>query len=118
MIKAKTYIAASVALFFNSALYAGTCDINFTRTACPGQEKVSYKKCDGDQSCTESESAASIAECKTLAMAACENKRFEITKSKVITASFDGKAVKSDAGDEDFCKSYPKRAAEFNKCSK
>lgn len=110
--------ACSIAMVFSAALNAGNCEVHYTRTACPGQETISYKKCDGEQSCTESENAASAAECKTLAMAACENKRLEITKSKVITAQFDGKPIKSDAGDDDFCKSYAKRATEFNRCSK
>lgn len=88
----------------------------FTRTACPGQEEISYKKCNGQQSCTEVVDVADAAACKTAATQACENQRLNITKSKVITAKYDGTELKTDAGSTDFCTVYSKRAEEFDKC--
>ncbi len=97
--------------------FAGSCDLSITRTACPGKEAISYKKCDGQASCVEKETAADAAACKAMAVEACSNKRLEITKSKVITAKFDGKEIKTDGGDTDFCKAFPNRSKEFDKCS-
>ncbi len=97
--------------------FAGSCDLSVTRVACAGKEAVSYKKCDGQASCVEKESAPDAAACKVMAVEACGNKRLDITKSKVITAKFDGKEIKTDAGDADFCKAYPNRSKEFDKCS-
>lgn len=112
------FVLASCAFLFSAPLFASSCEIHYTRTACPGQEAISYKKCDGQQSCSETEDAASVGECKKAAMAGCENKRLNVTKSKVVFAKFEGEPIKSDAGDDDFCKSYPKRAAEFDQCGK
>jgi len=103
---------------FSNQIYAGTCEIKFTRTACPGKEEISYKKCDGKQSCSEFVESASVDECRAEAVKACENKRLEITKSKVINATFDDKAITSAGGKADFCEDYANRAAEFNRCSK
>jgi hypothetical protein len=96
----------------------GECAIHYTRTACPGQEAESYKKCEGKQSCTKNVAAASAEKCSEAALQACANDRLNVTQSKVITASFQGKALKSKSGKDDFCLDYPKRAAEFNHCSK
>lgn len=100
----------------SSFAFAGSCEIHFTRTACPGQEEISYKKCSGQQSCTEIVDAADAAACKTATIQACENQRLNITKSKVITAKFDGAELKTDAGSTDFCTVYSKRAEEFDHC--
>src|SRR5262245_10539695 len=97
---------------------AGDCDITYTRTACPGQEAESYKKCDGKQSCTKHVAAASESACADAAVQACANDRLEITKSKVINAKFKGKALKAKSGKDDMCHDYPKRDAEFNQCGK
>jgi hypothetical protein len=94
------------------------CALTYTRTACPGQEAESYKKCDGQKSCTKSVAADSAAKCEELAVNACSNDRLNITQSKVITASFKGKAIKSKAGKDDLCLDYAKRDAEFNQCGK
>lgn len=101
---------------FAASSFAGTCELGVTRTACPGKESISYKKCDGKQSCTEFQEAADANQCKTLAIAACENARTTITKSKVITAKLDGAELKTDAGSTDFCTAYPKVKEEFNQC--
>ncbi len=98
---------------------AGDCEIVVSRDACPGSEAQSYKKCDGKKTCSEMVKTADAAACKTAAMAACEVFRPGVTKSKSITTvKFDGAPVKPDGSDPDFCKSYPKRAAEYNRCSK
>jgi len=94
------------------------CDITYTRTACPGQEAESYKKCDGKQSCTKHVAAASEALCLDAALQACSNDRLDVTQSKVINAKFKGKALKSKSGSDDVCLDYAKRDAEFNQCSK
>jgi hypothetical protein len=98
---------------YGIAAQAGTCALSITRTACPGNEEISYKKCDGKASCVENQEAASLDACKAAATEACANARTLITKSKVITATFDGAAV--DAG-ADVCLGYANRATEFDKC--
>jgi hypothetical protein len=97
---------------------ASECDLTYTRTACPGQEAESYKKCDGQQTCTKHVPAASEAACAEAAVSACANDRLEITKSKVITAKYKGKALKTKSGKDDMCLEYSKRDAEFNQCGK
>ena len=92
------------------------CAVHYTRTACAGQEAVSYKKCDGEQSCTKYKAADSAEACQAAALKSCGNKRFDITKSKVITAEYKGQAIKSPSGKDDFCLDYPNRDTEFNKC--
>jgi hypothetical protein len=94
------------------------CALTYNRTACAGQEAESYKKCDGKQSCTKNVAAADEAACQTAAVEACANDRPTVTKSKVITATYKGKAVKSKGGKPDLCQDYAKRAAEFNQCEK
>ena len=96
--------------------YAGNCEIKYTRTACPGKEKISYKKCKGQQSCSKFKEAATADDCKKKAVSSCRNKRLSITKSKVIQAVFDGTMLKTAAGSDDFCTEYDKADAEFNKC--
>jgi hypothetical protein len=113
----RTILLSSLFSLVAMQAYAGTCEIKYTRTACPGQEKVSYKKCNGAASCSEFEDAASASDCAALATAACENKRLDITKSKVINATFDDKPVKGASGSDDLCTDYKNKAAEFNKCS-
>lgn len=95
---------------------AGECAIEYVRTACPGKETESYSKCNGKQNCVMPEQAANLQACQTAAVNACANDRLTITKSKVIKAKFDGKAIMSASGKEDFCADYAKRAAEFDKC--
>jgi len=94
------------------------CDLTYTRTACPGQEAESYKKCDGKQTCTKHVAAASEAACADAAIQACSNDRLEITKSKVINAKYKGKPLKTKGGKDDMCLDYAKRDAEFNQCGK
>lgn len=97
---------------------ATDCAVTYTRTACPGKEAESFKKCDGQKSCTKYLDADSEEKCRVAAINACANDRLDVTKSKVITAKFKGKGIKSQAGKEDLCLDYPKRATEFNQCGK
>ncbi|MGQ5521993.1 hypothetical protein ACUHMQ_01905 [Chitinimonas sp. PSY-7] len=110
------WILATVLSLCAVGAFAGNCELMVTRTACPGKEAISYKKCEGKASCTEFVDAADAGACKKAAADACENKRLNVTKSKVINAKFDGAALKTDKGDADFCKAYPHRAEEFDKC--
>jgi hypothetical protein len=107
------------ALFLGSSAaiaFAASCDVGYTRTACPGKEATSFKKCDGKASCTKSEAADSMEACRVKAVAACANDRLDITKSKVVTATFDGKPVKNKAGGTDHCLDYANVKTEFNQC--
>lgn len=109
-------LMAVAALFFSAQVLAETCEIQITRTACAGKEDISYKKCDGNQSCSEFVEVTSADECGKAATQACANQRLDITKSKVITAKYEDQAIKTASGKEDFCTDYANVAAEFNKC--
>lgn len=100
----------------SSVAQAGTCEIKYTRTACPGKESISYKKCKGKQKCSKFKEAASVDECAAMAVKSCRNKRLTVTKSKVINALFDGQAINASNGNADFCTVYEKASEEFNKC--
>ncbi len=86
------------------------CVIHVKRIACRGKEIESYKKCDGKQECDEDGKADSEAKCKISAMKACDNARTDVTKTKVITAKFDGKSLN---GGQDFCGN---KRPDFNEC--
>ena len=105
-----------LALVLSSSAFAGTCEIQYNRTACPGKEKISYKKCKGKKECSKFKEASSPKKCAELAVKSCRNKRLTITKSKVINAVFDGQAIQASNGSSDFCTVYEKADAEFNKC--
>jgi len=102
-------------VFINSAS-AGTCEIKYTRAACPGQESISFKKCKGKASCSKIKKISEVEKCKSLAVKACKNNRTSITKSKVINATFDGKELISTSGSTDFCTDYAKAQEQFNQC--
>lgn len=93
------------------------CAVTYNRTACTGQEETSYKKCDGDPTCVKYKKADSLEACQAAALKACGNRRLNITKSKVVTATFQGQPIKSTSGNEDFCLDYPKRDQEYNQCT-
>ena len=114
-----SFVLSSVLLLSISATQAiaGTCEISYTRTACAGKEDISYKKCDGKQSCTKAVTVNTVDECRSKAVAACANDRLDITKSKVIAATFNGKSISNKAGGTDHCLDYAERAAEFNQCN-
>lgn len=105
-------------IFFAGTTYAATCEIQYDRTACPGKEKISYKKCKGEKTCSKFKEADSVEQCREMATKSCANKRYSITKSKVITALFDGNAITTESGKADFCLEYANVATEFNQCDK
>lgn len=105
-------LAALIGLSMASNAYASDCTVHYNRTACTGMETESYSKCGGKKECDKDEAASTEAACTATAAAACENSRLEITKSKVITATFQGKPLKGGAN---FCASD---RADFNKCAK
>ncbi len=109
-------LSAAILLSINVGAYANQCAVNFTRNACPGKEVESFKKCDGNKSCTKVSEVTSAQECQKVAMKSCANDRLDITKSKVITASFQGKPMKTASGKDDFCAEYANRDKEFNRC--
>lgn len=111
MIKSIT-LAVLFGLSFASSTLAADCVVHYDRTACPGKESESYSKCDGKKSCYKEEAADTEAACTEAAKKACENSRLEITKSKVITATFKGTALKGPY-DGNFCASD---RPDFNKC--
>ena len=102
-----------ISAMYCAAAQAGSCEVSVTRTACPGNEEISYKKCNGKASCSDFQEAATADACKELATNECANNRLTVTKSKVITATFDGAAVAAGA---DLCLTYANRATEFDKC--
>ncbi len=95
---------------------ASGCSITYTRTACPGKEAESYSKCGGLQTCTKPTTATSEDECRAAAIEACANSRLDVTRSKVITARFNGSLLKSTSGGDDMCLDYPNRSTEFDQC--
>jgi hypothetical protein len=111
--KIRNLAFATVALLSFVQVAQAACVINYNRTACPGKEAESYSKCNGTKTCNkEDSSAVSLAACEQAAAAACANTRLTITKSKVITATFNGKPLR---GGSNFCAS---NRADFNKCAK
>lgn len=109
-------IFVSTVLLFSTINAFAKCEINYDRTACKGKEAESYSKCDKQKACTKTVAAEDQGECQAEASKACENSRIDITKSKIITAKWNGKDLMSKTGKKDFCEDYSKRAAEFNKC--
>jgi len=110
------YWVALLLSFASASAMAGSCDLTYTLTACPSKEAISFKKCDGKPTCVKTGTAATAEACQSKAVAACANDRLDITKSKVITATFDGKSIKNKSGGTDHCLDYAERAAEFDKC--
>lgn len=111
--KIRNFVLAAVCFMSVSAAAEAACVIHYNRTACPGQETVSYSKCNGTKECDkEDSSAVSLKSCEQAAAAACANTRLTITKSKVITATFNGKPLR---GGSNFCAS---NRPDFNQCTK
>ena len=107
----------TLSCFATASVFAGTCEIKYERTACPGKEKISYKKCKGKQTCSKFKQADSAMQCGEMAVKSCSNRRLKVTKSKVINAVFDGQAINASNGNSDFCTVYEKASEEFNKCN-
>ncbi len=97
-------LAATLLTLTMGSAYAGECQLQITRTACPGQEKESFTKCDGKASCTENVPAATASQCGLKAKNSCANKRLDITKYKKVSATYDGAAVD---GGKDYCVGHP-----------
>ncbi len=111
----KTLLCTIIASSFMSVAAYAKCEINYDRTACAGKEKEAYSKCGGSKSCVKVEDAESEKECSDAAMKACANSRFDITKTKIIKAKWNGKELLSKSG-ADFCADYPNKDKEFNQC--
>lgn len=114
--------AALVSLAFATSASAADCVVHVKRVACAGQEQESYKKCEGAAECDVPEAAAATEEaCSKAALAACDNSRVDVTKSKVVTATFKGAALagghaadgKAEAKGANFCAAD---RADMNKC--
>jgi len=101
---------------------AADCTLHVKRTACTGQATAAYQKCDGKQECDMAISAAATeAACLKEALSQCDNSRTDITKYKVITATFKGAPMtggytvegKPDAKGSNFCAAD---RPDLNKC--
>ena len=97
------------------------CVVHYVRTACQGQEAVSFKKCDGQAECDKTKPADSAEACAAAALKSCSNSRLDITKYKVITAKYNGEALvggfdtegNADPAGMNFC---DKNREDLNKC--
>jgi len=106
----KSVMSCLLLFFLYASAMAGECVLKTTRAACPGKEKESYAKCNGAASCDEKITADTAKECAEKAAKSCDNSRPAITKSKQVTATFDGKPVE---GGKNFCAAD---RPDFNKC--
>lgn len=79
---------------------AAECVITVTRIACPGREEICYSKCGGKPTCDETKQVASKEACEAEARKNCTVFRPGDTKSKKVTAKYDGAELN---GGEDFC---------------
>ena len=102
---------------FANLSYAADCLIKTTRIACAGKESESFSKCDGQRSCTKTETVSSPEACKQAALNACRNDRLDITKRKEINASYDGNPMYGSSGQSDMCTEYANKLTEFNQCA-
>ena len=96
MIKYFNILTAAFIFTIGSSSYvqAADCVVHYKRTACAGQEEISYKKCGGEQECSKDKHAATTKEeCLAAALKSCGNKRFDITKYKEISATFKGEQL-------------------------
>jgi hypothetical protein len=84
------FVTSLLFSLFSLQAFGGNCVLTTTRIACPGQEKESYAKCNGQQTCSSTAAANSLEACADLALKACENQRFTVTKYKQVSAQFDG----------------------------
>jgi hypothetical protein len=108
----RTFAVAAAFFMSMSVVAEAGCVVHVVRTACPGKEAESYSKCAGKKECDKEESAAvSTKACEQAAASNCPNTRLTITKSKVVTAKFNGKILRGGAN---FCAS---NRPDFNKCA-
>ena len=111
--KIRNIALAALCLLSLSQVAQAGCVIHYNRTACPGQEAVSYSKCNGTKECDKEDSAAvSLKACEQATAAACVNTRLTITKSKIVTGKYNGTPLR---GGSNFCAS---NRPDFNQCAK
>jgi len=67
------HLAALLFCITGTHVFAGSCDLSYTRTACAGKEVISFKKCDGKASCVKNVVTDSADACRVKAVAACAN---------------------------------------------
>lgn len=97
------------------------CAVHYVRTACQGKEAESFSKCDGKAECEKTTPADSAEACAAAALKSCDNSRIDITKYKLITAKYNGKALvggfdatgNPDPAGSNFC---AKDRPDLNKC--
>jgi len=106
MFKLKCMHIATSLVLISCASFASAADcvLQVTRTACAGEEKESFSKCDGKANCEEKKPAVSAAQCASKAKSGCANSRLTVTKYKKITAKYDNVDVE---GGKDFCTGHP-----------
>jgi len=90
----------SLSLIFSISSFAGNCVMNVTRVSCPGVEKECFAKCAGKENCDEIKKVGSEEACNKEALKNCFVFRPGVTKSKKITATFDGKSLN---GGKNYC---------------
>jgi hypothetical protein len=69
------------------------CAVHYTRTACIGQEAVSHKNVMVKSHAQNTSLLIHLNPVKTQFLNSCESKRLDMTKSKVITAMYNGKPI-------------------------
>ena len=106
----KSFLSVALLLVLALPALGGECVLKTTRAACPGKDKEAFSKCNGQATCEEKLTADSEKDCAEKALKACEINRPGITKSKSISATFDGKPVD---GGKNFCAAD---RPDFNKC--
>lgn len=111
----KKFVGPTVTLLLSLSAYS-ECLITTTRIACPHMEARSYRKCDGNPSCSKRKRASDQKSCQEAGLKECANSHFDLTKSKNVTATWKGQTILSPGGHEDFCTEYANRTSEFNQC--
>ena len=105
-------IALLIPLFTSSSALAGECKMTVTRVACPGHEETCYSKCAGKPSCDEVKKTGSAESCQREAVKNCHVFRPGETKSKKVSATFEGKPLE---GGKNFCEPE-KPEYQWNSC--
>ena len=86
--KKSIIFVALLAIPIGTSAWAADCVVHVKRAACAGQERILQER-DGAAECDTAEAeAASEAACAKVAAGHCDNKRLDVTKSKVVTATF------------------------------
>jgi hypothetical protein len=105
-------LAAFTTLFLTTGALATDCVLHLKRVACAGQEAKSFERCaNGGLECDTEDAATTAAACSAAANRECANDRVDVTKFKVVTATFEGKTLtggfaddgKAEASGANFC---------------